>query len=284
MNHKNAKRCSAFLLLLVLLTALLPFPVRAAGGSLFVTGYTVTDISGSPASSVTKGSVVNIIVSIKDTGTGADPSALDVTKLDDSFTGGSVRVENTSAGQSTTYQVVLSGVQYKGVGQSLKIQIGTAGDPDSYQTMELTVTEAVVYEAPTPTEPPAPPSPDAAPAPLVLVSRSELRDPVEPGQEFKLTVTFKNLSNLRLKSPVATFTPSDSLTILGGSTSFVLDEMTANGSASVKIRVKASDTISSPSQSLGVELKFNYPPIRSPLPPWAARACPSRWWWSPGPR
>ena len=139
-----------------------------------------------------------------------------MTKLDDSFTGGSVRVEPpSSSGQSLAYRVVLTGVQYKGVGQNLRVQIGTAGQPESYQTMEVTVTEAVVYEAPqfTP-EPPS--SPEAAPAPMVLISRSDIAKPLEAGQEVELTVSFRNLSPIQLKSPVATFTPSDGLSLSGG--------------------------------------------------------------------
>ena len=259
MKSNAMKRVFSALLLLVLLASALPITAHAAGGSLYVTGYTVTDSAGSPVGSVTKGATVNITVSIKDTGTGAsDPMTLDVTKLDDSFTGGSVRVESASEpGQPLAYRVVLTGVQYKGVGQNLRVQIGTAGQPESYQTMEVTVTEAVVYEAPqfTP-EPPS--SPEAAPAPMVLISRSDIAKPLEAGQEVELTVSFRNLSPIQLKSPVATFTPSDGLSLSGGNSSFLLDDIGGKKTVSVKVRVKAGATIPSPNQSLGVDLKFNY--------------------------
>lgn len=259
MKSNAMKRVFSALLLLVLLAAALPVTAHAAGGSLYVTGYAVTDSSGKPVGSVTKGATVNITVSIKDTGTGvSDPMALDVTKLDDSFTGGSVRVESASEpGQPLAYRVVLTGVQYKGVGQNLRVQIGTAGQPESYQTMEVTVTEAVVYEAPqfTP-EPPS--SPEAAPAPMVLISRSDIAKPLEAGQEVELTVSFRNLSPIQLKSPVATFTPSEGLSLSGGNSSFLLDDIGGKKTVSVKVRVKAGATIPSPNQSLGVDLKFNY--------------------------
>lgn len=259
MKSNAMKRVFSALLLLVLLASALPVTAHAAGGSLYVTGYAVTDSAGKPVGSVTKGATVNITVSIKDTGTGvSDPMALDVTKLDDSFTGGSVRVESASEpGQPLAYRVVLTGVQYKGVGQNLRVQIGTAGQPESYQTMEVTVTEAVVYEAPqfTP-EPPS--SPEAAPAPMVLISRSDIAKPLEAGQEVELTVSFRNLSPIQLKSPVATFTPSDGLSLSGGNSSFLLDDIGGKKTVSVKVRVKAGATIPSPNQSLGVDLKFNY--------------------------
>ncbi len=259
MKSNAMKRVFSALLLLVLLASALPITARAAGGSLYVTGYTVTDSSGKPVGSITKGATVNLTVSIKDIGSDSgDPLTLDVTKLDDSFTGGSVRVESASEpGQPLAYRVVLTGVQYKGVGQNLRVQIGTAGQPESYQTMEVTVTEAVVYEAPqfTP-EPPS--SPEAAPAPIVLISRSDIAKPLEAGQEVELTVSFRNLSPIQLKSPVATFTPSEGLSLSGGNSSFLLDDIGGKKTVSVKVRVKAGSTIPSPNQSLGVDLKFNY--------------------------
>ncbi len=42
--------------------------------------------------------------------------------------------------------VKFSNIKYKGAGQSLRFQIGRAGESDSYQTMEVTITEAVVYD------------------------------------------------------------------------------------------------------------------------------------------
>ncbi len=261
MKHNLLRSGLSLLLLLALLAACLPAVFAAEGSNLYITGYQVTDSSGRPAGSVTKGSKVNITVSVKDTGDGkglADPKALDITKLDDSFTGGSLTVEKTSADSAPlVYAVRLTGLTYKGVGQALKLQVGTAGDPGSYQTLEVTITEAVVYEAPQ--NVPEPPSaPDPAPAPMVVVSRSELEKPIEAGQEIKLKVTFQNLSNTKLKSPVVTFTPSDGLLLAGGTSSFSLADIGGKKSASLEITVQGASTIPSPAQSLGVELKFNY--------------------------
>ena len=248
------------LLLLALLVGVLPLQARAEGGNLYVTGYTVTDASGKAVGAVKKDATVDITVSIKDINDSTqDPGTLDITKLDDSFTGGSVSVEKTSdSGAPLTYAVRLTGLKYKGVGQTLKLQVGTPGSSESYQTIDVTITEAVVYEAPTPSPPEPAPTPDAAPAPMVIISRSELKDPVEAGQEFDLTVTFQNLGRMPLKSPVATFSPSDGLSLTGGSSSFVMEDIPARKSGSVKIRLKAAAVIASASQSIGAELKFNY--------------------------
>lgn len=264
MKNCMLKTGAVLALILALITSALPLGALAEGGTLYVTGYTVEDTSGKGIGSITKGTTVNITVSVKDTsdGTGGgDPKTLDITKLDDSFSGGSVQVEKTSPdGKPLVYAVKFSGVQYKGAGQSLRFQVGNAGEPASYQTMEVTITETVVFDpsaatspAPTPETPPEP-----IPAPMVVVSRSEIYKPIEPGQEISVVITFRNLSNAKLRSPVATFTPSDGLNIVGGSSSFALDDINARKNCTVTLHIQANTTISSPNQSLGVDLKFNY--------------------------
>ena len=261
MKYCKFTRGIAALLLLALLAAALPGSILADGGTLFVTGYTLTNSTGKPVNSFSRGANISIAVTVKDTGDGSgqgDPAALDISKLEDSFTGGTLSVKKVSQdNQPLRYEILLSGLQYKGTGQSLKLQIGTAGRPESYQIMDVTITEAVVYEAPTFT-PSEPSAPEAAPAPIVIISRSEVSKPMEPGQEIELRVSFQNLSNIKLKSPVATFTPSDALTIAGGASSFALDDIPAKKTGSVVIKVQAAAVIQSPSQSLNVELKFNY--------------------------
>ncbi|WP_209343827.1 hypothetical protein [Flavonifractor sp. AGMB03687] len=262
MKHSILRTGLSVLLLLAILAASLPAVFAAEGSNLYITGYRVTNSAGTTVYSITKGSVVDITVSIKDTGDGTgqnDPKALDITKLDDSFTGGVLFVEKTSAPDAPlVYAVHLTGLTYKGVGQNLKLQVGTAGQPDSYQTLELTITEAVVYEAPQPTPEPVPTPPEPIPAPTVLVSRSAMDKPIEAGQSIPVTIIFENLSRTRLTSPVVTFTPTDGISIAGGSSSFPLPDIAGKKSVSLTVMVQASSTIPSPAQSLGVDLKFNY--------------------------
>ncbi len=259
MKRNFLQRVLSLLLLPILLAAALPPALGADGGNLYVTGYTVANSNGTSVSSVRAGNKVNITVSIKDTGgAGTDVGTLDITKLEDSFNGGSVTVERTSEeGKPLIYAVRLTGLTYKGVGQSLRLQVGLPNQPASYQTLELTITEAVVND-PASSPPDIPSAPDPAPAPMVLISRSDMEKPLEAGQELTLTLSFRNLSNLSLKSPVATLTPSDGITILGGSASFAMEDIAGKKTGSIKVKLKANSTIPSPAQSLGVELKFNY--------------------------
>ncbi len=61
-----------------------------------------------------------------------------------------------------------------------------------------------------------------------------------------LTITFRNLGGARLRSPVATFTPSDSLNIVGGTSSLCWMISTAKKSGSVTLRIRANSTIPLP--------------------------------------
>ena len=257
MKHSTIRRAAALLMILLALTAAWPAAARAADGSLFVTGYTVTDAFGFPLGSIAKGVSVNITVSLRDIGgTGTESGQLDAVKLDDSFTGGSLSVVKTSAeGMPLTYDIRLTNLQYKGVGQSLKLQVGRAGSPESYQGTELTITEAVVFEAPQPQQPPAP---EPAPAPMVLVSRSDLPFPLAAGQETEMVVTFRNMGNVPLTSVVAVFAPSDGLSVVGGSASFPLQDIPGGREGSVRLRLSAAKNVTGSSLSLGVDLKFNY--------------------------
>ena len=271
MEHNFSKRLLSLLLLLALLTAALPAALGADGANLYITGYTVKNAAATAdVGTINKGDTVTIIVSIKDTANtaenpGDEVGKLDVTKLEDSFTADPLIppvVNSTSAaGAPLIYAVKLSGLQYKGVGQTLRLQVGQPGHPETYQTLELTITEAVVYDPsqiPPPSTPAPAPPPDPIPAPMVLVSRNDIKDPVEAGQELSVTISFRNLGNTTLKSPVATFTPSEGLTVAGGSSSFVLGDIGGKKTGSVTIKLKANNVIPSAAQSLGVELKFNY--------------------------
>lgn len=259
MKHNRFQRIFSVLILLALVTALVPLAARAEGGTLYVTGYTVTNSGNGVVSAITKNGIANITVSIKDISANSgdkDPADLDISKLDDSFTGGTISVKKTSQpGEPLSFDVKLTDVRYKGVGQAIKLQVGEKGKPDSYQSLEVTVTEAVVYEPPQSTPDT---TPETAPAPMVLISRSDIASPLQPGQEREIELSFQNLSGIRLKSPVVTLTPSDGLSLAGGSSSFALDDIMPKKTAVLKVRVKAADVIPSSSQSLGVELKFNY--------------------------
>ena len=99
-------------------------------------------------------------------------------------------------------------------------------------------------------------APAPAPVPGVLISRSEMAD-LPAGSEAEITVSFRNLGDVTLKSPVAAFTPADGVSLAGGASSFLLEDIPGGGTGSVTLKVRAADSASG-AQSLGVELRFSY--------------------------
>lgn len=248
----KGKRLLIFFLIVAMLLGIVQAPAAAEElqrkNRPVITGYS------SGMSSIQKGDQVTLVVSVKDTDlTKGGCGPIDITKLVDSFSDGSVSVEITSDyGAPLTYDITFSNMTYSGSGKTLRFMIGYRLWPEfAYETMELTVTEAVEYVEKEET-------PEAIPEPMVLISRSEIEEPLEPGQEIDVAVTFQNLSGVMLSSPVAAFSVSDSLMLVGDASSQRLDDIPAKSSQEVSVRVKALDTVSSPTQTLNVELKYNY--------------------------
>lgn len=100
------------------------------------------------------------------------------------------------------------------------------------------------------------PAPAPAPVPGVLISRSDMAD-LPAGSEADVTVYFRNLGDVTLKGPVAAFSPADGVSIAGGASSFLLDDIPAGGTGSVTLKLRAADTAAG-AQSLPVELRFTY--------------------------
>ncbi len=125
MNHHLTRSACALFAILSLLTAVLP-AVRAEDRNLYVTGYTITS-GGNTLSKLEKGSIADITVSIKDTRDGTGSS---------SPSSRSISMARTSPDDAPlVYAVTLSGIKYKGTGQTLRLQVGRAGEPDSYQSI-----------------------------------------------------------------------------------------------------------------------------------------------------
>ncbi len=255
MRSIHIKQAAALLLAAALLFSLC-LPVFADSdlsgeGSFFAVGYTVSK------GRLTRGAAADISVTVKNVSLTADTfraSNYDFSKLIDSFTGGTVTVEKKSSGSDPlVLQIRFSKLKYTGTGQSLRFQI-THRDSGAPQLIELTIAEA--SEGEEKQKPDRDPSPAAEP--MVLISCAEQKEPLAPGQEAELTVLFRNLSDLELRSPVATLTPSDSLSIPGGSYSFAMETIKGKQTGSLKVRVRAAQSVSSPGQSLQAELKFTY--------------------------
>ena len=221
-------------------------------GELVPTGYSAD------RTSISKGSTVKITVQLKY----ADQSAgegitVDATRLVDSFSGGiidSSAITVTPAGQSFLIDIPVSGLVYGGTGNSLKLMVSIGG---KYEQIEIPIKECKEYEEPV-YEPSIPETPDPIPAPMALMSRSEMETPMRAGETRTITIYVKNIGTSVMKSPLISFTASDSLFLPGTSSTLQMKDIYGGKTESVDIKVQALDDISSVSQYLDMELKFRY--------------------------
>ena len=255
------RKCFAiYLILAVLMTMVLACvgTAWAGTGELVAEGYTVN--GNSPGPTISKGNRVNITVQIKHTGietTGTNE--IDVSRLVDSFGGGSInRYEDvhieSEVGQTFKMEVTIKDLTYTGTGKSLKLMVGI---DNAYEQIEIPITECKEYEEPV-YEPVQPSEPDPIPAPKAILSRNEMPSSMKAKEERMITVYVKNVGNTTMSNPIISFTPSDSLMLPGTGSTLQMNSIAPGKTESVEILVRALDQVTSSSQYLDAELKFEY--------------------------
>ena len=99
-------------------------------GEFVVTDYTVKSAGkDTTLNSITKGQKVDIVLQIKYNkkgGSAVKLSELDVSRVTDSFSGGTPSW-NTGEDTVTSFDLKISGLKYKGTGQNLKIMLNSGG-------------------------------------------------------------------------------------------------------------------------------------------------------------
>lgn len=240
------KICLA-LLLVLLLTVTGTDAAWAADGEFVVTGYTAD------RTSVTKDTEVTISLHLKHTVQKTEEGmAVDISRLVDSFSGGTIHYAVTSAaGQPLELDVSVSKLKYTGKGQSLKLMVGAGS---GYEQLEVLIGECYEYEEVTY----EPGMPEAVPAPQALISRNEMKEPLKAGETRKITVYVKNTGTEVMKSPLLTVSASEGLFLPGTSSTLELKNIQGKQTESVEITVQALDNLSSVNQYLDLDLKFQY--------------------------
>lgn len=80
---------------------------------------------------------------------------------------------------------------------------------------------------------------------------------VKANQEFTLNVKVTNKGNVELVMPVLSVSPDSALSIMDATMSRALDNIKPGATVTVPIRLKTGSTLSSPSLSVGLDLKYN---------------------------
>ena len=219
-------------------------------GEFVTTGYTTS------SSYITKDSVVSITLKVKYNSTQStgltNLSDLDISRLSDSFSEGTI---GTPTGAVNNFTVTFTGLKYKGTGQDFKIMIRN-GSNGGYQELKTTITEAVIYTEPTTDD--STYTPDAIPAPKAIFTRNDLGNDIKAGETKTLTITVKNVGKANMTNPIITLTPSDALTLVGGSTSFEMATIDTGKTGSITVQVKALSKIESATQYVDAEVAYDY--------------------------
>ncbi|MDY6017852.1 MAG: hypothetical protein SPI97_09580 [Oscillospiraceae bacterium] len=208
-----------------------------------------------PAGKIEKDRLASIEVNVKNLQLKTeDCGTIDITRTVDSFKDGRASVKVTSSpGQLLTFTVTFINLVYTGRGQSLDFIVLYKGTGLPHENLSVTVGECVEYTEPV-TEEVTKKEPDA---PNIVINRSDIGT-VKPGDAFTVTVTFNNLSSTAATDAVATFEPSEGLAINEKSFSKTVGKIAGKGSAKITVNLKALPSAASASQTLSVNLKYNY--------------------------
>lgn len=237
MNRYIKKTLSLCLVLLLLVTAL-PLHAGAVGAPFFVVSYTTQ-------SSIEIDDTVSIDVTLMRTD-GGNGDITVVRNVDD-FKGGTESI--TVRCMSGKYVVPISGLRYRGEGNTLSFTVSYDGQ---YQDLSVKIAECVPYVEE------SDPTPEAAPAPKLVISAHSLAKPIAANESAVVSVEVSNVSSTNIKSAMVTFTPSDSLMLLGAQNTFYVGEIRAGKSAIISLTVTAMKKISSQNQSIDAAVSFDY--------------------------
>ena len=95
-------------------------------------------------------------------------------------------------------------------------------------------------------------------APIVQIGRHSQSKAIAKGETQTVSIWIRNLSDVDLKSVLATVTPSSDLMIADNGSTYLIGTVLAGGTVVFDVRIKAAGDIASISQALDVSLKYNY--------------------------
>lgn len=95
-------------------------------------------------------------------------------------------------------------------------------------------------------------------APLVQITKSDIRTAVAANKTFTFTLTVKNVGTTDIVNSVLNIDGGDEIVLLDGTSSFSFTSLKAGESRTFKIKAKTAAELTSSSQSINAELKYNY--------------------------
>ena len=233
------------------------FAALAAGGGLRAAAATAEEagaaaqvlISRSSLSPIPAGSEAQLTLSFENRGDSAlrEPVAF-VTPSEGLTIWGeasSFALNEIPAGGTGSVNLTLRAAESAAAAQSIAVELRFIGDDGALSTASDRLS--------IPVEPKA-----AAVQPTIAVSRSSISSPIRPGEEFALNLTFENRGTVAATGMSAVITPSEGLTLLNESSTFLLSDLAPGKSAKTTLRLRGAREITAENQSLSVELRFAY--------------------------
>lgn len=234
----------------------------ANGGEFEVTGYRIEKINGAVIKderliTINKGDNIDILLNLKYNTAETTFTSVDVARRVDSFSGGTAKVVQDSGQMSGSYvfQVRVTNLKYRGSGKTLSLLLSNKGN--AYQNLDLPISECKEYTEPTVDPTPAP-TPDPIPTPKVIVTRNELSGDVKAGDELMLTVSVKNIGRTTINNPILSFTPSESLLVVGKDSAVQMNSIGVGRTETAQVKVRVLDPVASVNQYLDAKLEFTY--------------------------
>ena len=234
----------------------------ANGGEFEVTGYRIEKINGAVIKderliTINKGDNIDILLNLKYNTAETTFTSVDVARRVDSFSGGTAKVVQDSGQMSGSYvfQVRVTNLKYRGSGKTLSLLLSNKGN--AYQNLDVPISECKEYTEPT-VEPTPTPTPDPIPTPKVIVTRNELSGDVKAGDELMLTVSVKNIGRTTINNPILSFTPSESLLVVGKDSAVQMNSIGVGRTETAQVKVRVLDPVASVNQYLDAKLEFTY--------------------------
>ena len=234
----------------------------ANGGEFEVTGYRIEKINGAVIKderliTINKGDNIDILLNLKYNTAETTFTSVDVARRVDSFSGGTAKVVQDSGQMSGSYvfQVRVTNLKYRGSGKTLSLLLSNKGN--AYQNHDVPISECKEYTEPT-VEPTPTPTPDPIPTPKVIVTRNELSGDVKAGDELMLTVSVKNIGRTTINNPILSFTPSESLLVVGKDSAVQMNSIGVGRTETAQVKVRVLNPVASVNQYLDAKLEFTY--------------------------
>lgn len=236
-------------------------PGEPGANRLSIDNYEIYPANGSKDTldTVRKGRQVRVLVNVKGRGIrtkDVGKGNISVTKMNDSFRiSGSPKVRITSEkDEDLEFTVTFSRLTYLGKDNNLRFRVNFkhAGIPS--EALETNIMEC---EESYPRE--HGDTGSTIGQPVIKVRRITPQAPVGPGENFTLGLDLENTSSdADIEDMVVSVSPGSSVFISDDTNSRIVSRLESKKTASVKLNMVAGTEITGPSQTIDLELKYNY--------------------------